>query len=43
MYQKGMKSKNLGTRDSFSDIAATVLDYFKVQGTISGKSMLNNI
>lgn len=43
MYQKGMKSKNLGTRDSFSDIAATVLDFFKVQGTISGKSMLNNI
>lgn len=34
---------NLGTRDSFSDIAATILDYLKVDGTIEGKSFLSDI
>lgn len=41
MYGKNLKKgKNLGTRDSFSDIGATVLDYFGLSGNISGKSML---
>lgn len=41
MYGKNLeKGKNLGTRDSFSDIGATVLDYFGLSGNISGKSML---
>ncbi len=41
MYGKNLeKGKNMGTRDSFSDIGATVLDYFGLSGNISGKSML---
>lgn len=31
---------NLGTRDSFADIAATVLDYLGVSGDVAGTSML---
>ena len=35
------QGKNLGTRDSFSDIGATVLDYFpRLSKGIAGKSML---
>lgn len=41
MYGKNLaQGKNLGTRDSFSDIGATVLDYFGLSGGITGKSML---
>lgn len=41
MYGKNLaQGKNLGTRDSFSDIGATVLDYFGLSGGIAGKSML---
>ena len=35
--------KNLGTRQGFSDIAATILEYFGVSGTISGRSFLKDI
>lgn len=31
---------NLGTRSTFADIAATVLDYFHVQGALCGQSLL---
>ena len=39
-YGKNVRAGvNLGTRDSFSDIAATVLDYFGVSGDIQGTPM----
>ncbi len=34
---------NLGTRPTFADIAATVLDYFGVEQKVTGTSMLNKI
>lgn len=40
MYRKGMKVLNYGTRDTFADIGATILDYLKVEGDILGKSLL---
>lgn len=40
MYGKNLEAANLGTRDSFSDIAATVLDYFDVEQKTQGKTML---
>ncbi len=40
MYGKNVTPKNLGTRSSFTDIAATVLDYFGIEPTFEGKSML---
>lgn len=40
MYGKNIKPKNLGTRDTFADIAATVLDYFKITKPFAGESML---
>ena len=41
MYGKNLPhGKNMGTRGSFSDIGATVLDYFGLSGNISGESML---
>ena len=41
MYGKNLPhGKNMGTRDSFSDIGATVLDYFGLSGNIAGESML---
>ena len=45
IYGKGIKSGvNLGTRQSFSDISATVLEYFGVaQGTTQGKSFLKEV
>ena len=40
MYGKELAAGNLGTRDSFADIAATVLDYLGVAGDVAGRSML---
>ena len=41
MYGKNQShGKNMGTRGSFSDIGATVLDYFGLSGNIAGESML---
>ena len=43
IYGRNLEGVNLGTRDSFADIGATVLDYFGVQGHIAGKSVLDCI
>lgn len=40
MYGAKVKPANLGTRDTFADIAATVLDYFELKPGLTGKSML---
>lgn len=40
MYGKKVMPKNLGTRDTFADIAATVLDYFCIPKPFAGESML---
>lgn len=34
---------NLGTRDTFADIGATILDFFSLHSEISGQSMLEKI
>ncbi len=34
---------NLGTRPTFADIAATILDYFDVKSKITGTSLINEI
>jgi phosphopentomutase len=39
-YQKGKKGKNLGTRATFSDVAKTVADFFKLPNILQGKSFL---
>lgn len=40
MYGESVQPGNLGTRDTFADIGATVLDYFGIEPKIHGKSML---
>jgi phosphopentomutase len=40
---KVKKGVNLGTRQSFADIAATVLDYFNVEKKVAGTSFLKDI
>lgn len=40
LYGKNVKAGNLGTRESFADIGATVLDYLGITGTVYGKSVL---
>lgn len=40
MYGRNVVPINLGTRDTFADIGATVLDYFGIQPKFAGKSML---
>lgn len=40
MYGKGVPAKNLGTRDTFADIAATVTAYLGVPFDGAGESML---
>ncbi|MCU6760976.1 Phosphopentomutase [uncultured Roseburia sp.] len=43
IYGKPVKGGvNLKTRESFADIGASVLDYFRIKPKISGKSMLDN-
>ena len=39
VYGEGIKPYNYGTRNTFADIAATVLDLLGVEGTIAGKSL----
>jgi len=41
--EKVKKGVNLGTRTSFSDIAATILEYFNVEQKVSGTSFLKDI
>lgn len=40
MYGQKVKPVNLGTRKTFADIAATVLDYLGVEQKVSGTSMV---
>lgn len=40
MYGQKVQPQNLGTRDGFCDIAATILAYLGVEQKVSGKSML---
>ena len=40
MYGPKVAPKNLGTRDTFADIAATVLDYHGIKPEFTGTSML---
>ena len=40
-YGKNKETNNLGTRQTFSDAAKTVADYFKVNNEIKGISFLN--
>lgn len=40
MFGKNVEPTNLGTRDTFSDIGATVLDYFDIEPKFNGTSML---
>mgnify|MGYP004640988117 CR=1 FL=1 len=43
-YGSSLKSGlNLGTRRTFSDIGATILDYFGIKKEINGESMLNEV
>jgi phosphopentomutase len=41
-YSKNKAGKNLGIRETFSDIGKTVADYFKVENNLSGTSFLND-
>lgn len=44
IYGKNVKdSNNLGTRNTFADIGATILDYFNLKGEIKGKSVLKEV
>ena len=40
MYGKKIPPKNLGTRNSFTDIAATVLEMFDIKPQFPGESMI---
>lgn len=40
IYGKNIKPVNLGTRDTFADIGATVLKLLGIEGNISGQSVL---
>ncbi len=42
-YQKNKPGKNLGIRETFSDIAKTVAEFFKVQNELKGKNFLDSI
>ena len=39
-YGKNVKANNLGTRETFADIGATVLDMLDVEGKLDGTSMI---
>ena len=40
LYGASVEPKNLGTRETFADIGATVLKYLGVSGDIAGTSMI---
>lgn len=40
MYSRNLKPSNLGTRETFADIGATVLDYFGITPEFEGTSMI---
>ena len=39
-YGKNQKARNLGTRDTFADVAQTIAHYFKVNNSLKGTSFL---
>lgn len=41
-YRKNIPSRNLGTRETYSDVAQTVAHFFKVNNNLKGKSFLND-
>lgn len=41
--KKVRKNNNLGTRETYSDIAATILEYFNVKKEVEGTSFLSDI
>lgn len=43
IYSKKIKGVNLGTRDGFSDIAASVAEYLDIEYPLNGKSFLEEI
>ncbi|MBR5827253.1 MAG: phosphopentomutase [Clostridia bacterium] len=43
IYSEGLKSKNLGTRESFADIGKTVADIFGTENSLSGKSFKKDV
>lgn len=44
MYGKNIKAGcNMGTRNTFADIGATIIDYLGVNGQLDGKSMLDKV
>ena len=44
IYGQGIKAGvSIGTRDTFADIAATVLDLFGLKGEIAGTSFLGEV
>ena len=43
VYGKNIKAQNLGTRESFCDIAATISEYLGVQYNLHGKSFMGEI
>lgn len=43
VYGKNVKPKNLGTRRSFSDIAASIAEYFGIEYNLCGISFLGDI
>jgi phosphopentomutase len=43
VFGKKYKSVDLGIRETFSDIAATIFEYFNVEGTGNGNSFLKEI
>lgn len=44
MYGKNIKAGcNMGTRETFADIGATIIDYLGVNGQLDGKSMLDKV
>ncbi|MBZ0198413.1 MAG: phosphopentomutase [Ignavibacteriaceae bacterium] len=40
-HRKNNQSKNLGTRETFSDVAKTIAEFFNVENSLKGKSFLN--
>ncbi len=40
-FTKNAKGRNLGTRETFADLAQTVAHFFKLNNALSGKSFLN--
>ena len=43
VYNKNLKGNNLGIRETFADIAATICENFNVKGTSIGTSFLKNL